>query len=116
MTSMNIGSQESRLKRPDLPPLIQYKDLRDYQPNYGDFIVWTGFVTTWCGVVTNYDKESRDIYVIFNGVPFVLFTLSPEEQANETRSLKLEYIKNAPKGKFAIQQRDQTNSATVWFI
>ena len=113
---MNINSPGSRLREASLPPLIQYKDLQTYIPAYGDFIIWTGIITTWCGIVTNYDKTSNSLSVIYNGVPFVLFTLSPEEQIKETQTVKLEDLKNAPKGKYAIQQRDHTNNTTIWYI
>ena len=113
---MNTGSQGSRLRNAALPPLVQYRDLTEYSPAYGDFIIWTGFITTWCGVVTNYDKEEDKLSVIYNGVPFVLFTLTPEEQIQDTTIVNLGAIRNAPKGKYAIQQRDPATNVTVWYI
>ncbi len=113
---MNTGSPGSRLRNTSLPPLVQYRDLTEYTPAYGDFIVWTGFLTTWCGVVANYDKETESLSVIYNGVPFVLFTLTPEEQMQDMSEVKLGEIRNASKGKYAIQQRDPATNATVWYI
>ena len=117
MTSMNTGSQELKYNsKTALPPLVQYKDIRNYTPAYGDFVIWSGLMTTWCGVVSNYNKESKSLSIIFSGVPFVLFTLMPSEQAKETKEMKLEDICNAPKGKFAIQQIDYTSTAAIWYI
>ena len=93
MTSMNTGSQELKYNnKTSLPPLVQYKDIRNYTPAYGDFVIWSGLMTTWCGVVSNYNKESKSLSIIFSGVPFVLFTLMPSEQAKETKEMKLEDI------------------------
>ena len=116
MTSMAINSQEQRLREAALPPLIQYRDIASYVPAYGDFLIWTGWLTTWCGVITNFNKENNELSVIFNSVPFVLFTLSPSEQEKETKKIPLGEIKNAPKGKYAVQQRDYSTAATIWYI
>jgi hypothetical protein len=113
---MATNSPEPKSREVVLPPLIQYRDLANYVPAYGDFLVWSGWLSTWCGVVTNYNKETKDLSIIFNSVPFVLFTLSPSEQEKETKVIKLEAIKNAPKGKYAVQQRDYSSSAAIWYI
>lgn len=100
----------------DLPPLAHYRGLDEYKPSYGDFVIWTGWFTTWHGVVTNYDEEAREVSIIFSGVPFVLFTLADDEQEKETRKIKLSQIRAAAHGKWAIQQHDYTRNANIWYI
>ncbi len=99
-----------------LPPLAQYRNLADYHPVYGDFIVWSGWFTTWHGVVINYDEETNEIHVIFSGVPYLLFTLTDEEQKKETRKINLSQLKSASHGTYAVQQHDLVRNANVWFI
>jgi len=99
----------------DLPPLALYQPLEQYRPVYGDYIVWSGLITTWHGVVTNYDEDAGELHVVFSGIPFLLFTMLEKQLEKETRKLKLVDIKNAPNGKFAIQQQKQDQKA-IWYI
>ena len=100
----------------DLPPLAQFKSLPDYSPAYSDFVVWSGWLTTWHGIVSYYDQDSDELHVIFSNIPFLLFTMSDTEMKKETRKIKLSTIKNSPKGIWAIQQHDYTKNASIWYI
>jgi hypothetical protein len=100
----------------EMPHLAQYRRLADYVPAYGDYVVWSGWFTTWHGIVSNYDNKSNDLYVIFSGIPLLLFTMSEEEQKVDTKTINLLKIKNAPQGKWAIQQHDRTRNAIIWYI
>jgi hypothetical protein len=99
-----------------LPPLAQYKSLADYSPAYSDFVVWSGWITTWHGIVSYYDQDTDELHVIFSNVPFLLFTMSDDEMKKETRKIKLGTIRNSAKGVWAIQQHDYTKNASVWYI
>lgn len=103
-------------KKQDLPPLAHYQATKDYIPTYGDYIIWTGWLTTWHGVVTEFDGETGELSVIFSGIPYLLFTLTEHEMQKETRKLKLADIQAASHGTFAIQKHDYTRNATIWFI
>ena len=98
----------------DLPPLALYKPLSQYYPSHGDYVVWSGLITTWHGIVTNYNEANDELYVVFSGIPFLLFTMSEEQLEKETKKLKLVKIKNAPNGKFAIQQ--QKDQKAIWYV
>lgn len=100
----------------DLPPLAQYRQRSEYIPQYGDYIVWSKWFSTWHGVVTNFDANTQELHVVFAGVPFLLFTMDEEAQKKETQRIKLSEIKNAGNGKFAIQRHDQTQNAIIWYI
>ncbi len=102
--------------RLDLPPLAQYKPRSEYKPQYGDYIVWSGWFSTWHGLVTNYDIEKEELYIVFAGVPFLLFMMGDTELEKETKKIKTDDIKRASNGKYAIQQHDQTNNAIIWYI
>jgi hypothetical protein len=100
----------------ELPPLAQYRSLDEYNPAYADFVVWSGWITTWHGIVVNYDNEAGELHVIFSNVPFLLFTLNEQEMKNETRMIPLSKIKSAAKGAWAIHQHDYTKNASIWYI
>lgn len=101
----------------DLPPLAHYRPLNSYTPQYGDYFVWSRWFSTWHGVVKFYDKDTGELQVIFAGVPFLLFTMTDEEQEAETYKIKLLEIRSAKQGKYAIQQQDQqAANAGIWYI
>jgi len=64
----------------------------------------------------NYDKRTDELYILFAGVPFLLFTMSESEQEKETRKLRLADVRSAKQGKFAIQQHRPDQNAIVWYI
>lgn len=99
----------------DLPPLAYYRSKDQYVPEYGDIIIWTKLFTTWHGVVSDYDGDDK-LTVIFAGVPYLLFTMQPEDTDNEKRQLSLAEIKKARNGKYAIQQFDKKASQNVWYV
>lgn len=114
MMPTNTNSPGNRRELP--PPLAQYFDLSGYRPSYGDFVVWSGWFTTWHGVVTNYDPETDELYIIFSTVPFILFTMNDDEQTKETQRIKLSQIKSASHGTYAIQQHDYTRNTNIWYL
>lgn len=102
--------------RPDLPPLAQYKPINEYLPKYGDVIVWSGWFTTWFGVVNDFDANTGELSIIFAGMPFLLFTLKETEQTKAIRKIHIDKIQGAAHGTFAAQQHDYTRNAGIWYI
>lgn len=102
--------------RTSLPPLAQYRPRSEYIPQYSDYIVWSGWFTTWHGLIIDYDKETNKIYALMSGVPYLLFTMPPIDFPKETVVLNLDQIKRASNGKFAIQHHDQAQNAVIWYI
>lgn len=100
----------------DSPALAHYRPLSDYTPAYGDYIVWSGWWTTWHGIVSNYDVKTGDLSVIFSGIPFLLLTMSDQQQRVDTRVINIKKITNASQGKWAVQQHDRIRNAVIWYI
>ena len=100
----------------ELPPLAQYKPISSYVPQYSDFIVWTGWLTTWHGIVTNYDKDTNELYVIFSNIPYLLFTMPDSEQVKETLKIKLDKILSSNPGTYAILQHSHNHNVNIWYI
>lgn len=94
------------------PPLAMYKSLHEYQPKYGDYVVWSGWFSTWHGFVIGWSTE--EVRVVFAGVPYLLMTIDPDGYDRETRYLKLAEVRNSLRGKYAIQQHQDQNA--IWFI
>jgi hypothetical protein len=100
----------------EMPPLAVYRNISDYAPAYGDFVVWSGWFVTWHGVVTQYDNNKEEISIIFSTLPFLLFTMGSDQQSKELKTLQLTKIRNSPNGVFAICQHDYKNNVTIWYI
>ncbi len=100
----------------NLPPLAQYMDIGKYSPNYGDFVVWTGWITTWCGVVANYDDETKEVSIIFSCLPYLLFNFTDGEMEKHTKKLPLSQLQASSRGTFAVHQHDYTRNIGLWFI
>lgn len=98
------------------PPLAMYKPISEYSPAYGDFIVWSGWFVTWNGVVSNYDVDTSELDIVFSTLPFLLFTMHPEEQEKHRRKISLVQIRNSANGIFAICQHDYIHNVTIWYI
>lgn len=98
------------------PPLAAYRRISDYVPTYGDFIIWAGWLTSWNGVVSNYEEDSKKLHVVFSTLPFLLFTMSDAEIEKNTRIIDLDKIRTSPNGVFSVCQHDFKNNTTVWYI
>lgn len=99
----------------DLPPLARYRLRDQYTPKIGDYIVWSGWLSTWHGIVTGYAADTDELMCVFAGVPYLLMILDQDEYDKETTKLLLSDIRSAVNGKFAILQQDSSN-APVWYI
>lgn len=115
-TNTTSSSTSSQGRAQELPPLAQYRAIKDYYPAYGDYIVWSGILTTWHGIVTNYDKNTNELYVIFSGLPILLFTMDGVEQIKETKKITLSKLTGSAPGKFSAMQHDFKNNAIIWYI
>lgn len=111
-----MAPPKNQIDKTNLPALAQYRSIADYIPSHGDYIVWSGWFTTWHGLLADYDRDTDTISIIFAGVPFVLLTLNEAEQEKDTKKIKLNNIKLSSHGKWAIMQLDTSRSTNVWFI
>lgn len=104
------------VKHQTSPPLAHYRPIDGYVPSYGDFIIWSGWFTTWHGVVSNFDSDANEVTIIFSNVPYILFTYDPDEQIKESRTIKLNEILSSRHGTFAVMKHDYTQNASIWYI
>jgi hypothetical protein len=98
----------------ETPLLACYKSLVVYTPKFADFVIWSGWIRTWYGVVNNYDAATDIISIIFEGSPKLLFTLTESEMRETTYYIKLSDIRNHKRGAWYIQQT--IGNQSVWYI
>ncbi len=100
--------------RVESPPLAHHRSRLDYVPKYGDYVVWSGWLSTWHGLVVDYNKKTDEVSIIFAGLPFLLVTMDESDQQRETRNIKLSELRQAPNGKYAIQTVEEQTA--IWYI
>jgi len=98
------------------PALAHYRAIDKYKPQYGDFVVWSGWFTTWTGLVSDFDKNTGEVSVVFANVPFILLTLRDPEMPGATRKIPLSQIQGSTHGVFAVLQHNHDQNVNVWFI
>lgn len=98
----------------DSIPLLYFRNLSEYKPQISDFVIWTGWITSWSGVVRGIEND--DIHILFGSMPYMLSTTTEEEYPKHTRKISFSKIKQALKGTWAFQQYDKTANTTIWYI
>ncbi len=104
------------MPKTETPVLAQYLNLDNYIPKYGDYVIWSGWFATWHGLVVDFDAEFQQVSIIFAGLPYLLFTLSDEEQEKETKKIPLTRIQNASRGAWAVMRHEEAKGLNVWYI
>ena len=100
----------------ELPPLAAYKSIKDYMPEYGDYVTWSRWFSTWHGVVSNYDVDANEVHIIFEGTPYLLFTLDHPSFDKYTYKKNLNKIRNSTRSSWAVLRHDAQHNATIWYI
>ena len=100
----------------ELPPLANYMSIIDYVPEYGDYVVWCRWFTSWHGVVVGFDVNKNEVDIIFEGTPFLLLTLDTSKHEKYTRTVKLSKIKSSIRGSWAALKHDTQHNSTIWYV
>jgi len=87
--------------------LAQYKQISNYKPKIGDFVVWHGWFTHYYGIINGIDDNS--VRIIKSGMPVLLFSMDAEEMENNMEIVSTNKIKKS-RGAYAIQQNG------IWYI
>ena len=88
--------------------LAEYKPIATYKPKIGDFIVWHGWFTHYYGIINGIKDEK--LRTVKSGIPFLLFTLKPDEIDTNYKLLSLSRIRQSGSGEYAVQQNG------IWYI
>lgn len=93
-------------------PLAHFRNLTQYSPMVGDFVVRKGWFNTWTGVVTKFDKGI--ISIAFEGTPKLLFTMTPKQIIQNTIEYNFSDIVTGHIKAFYFQQIEK--STTIWYV
>ena len=89
--------------------LVRYRQLTNYTPKMGDFIIYIGWmISRWYGVISAIDKD--EIVVIKDGVPSLLFTMNESNYSKNTIRLELGDIIDSSPGAYSVLQDG------VWYV
>lgn len=96
--------------------LAQYADRGSYQPRIGDFLVWSGWLSTSYGVVDGISSSGDVLHAIFEGLPVLLFTIAPDQRDRHRKDIKVSDIRESRPGSWAILQHDHQHNSQVWYV
>lgn len=106
--------------------LAQYAPLERWVPAYGDFVInvrfrpWgvfmgDGLYNTRYGVIDSIDGLGN-VGVIFDGIPYLLFTMDESMHPANRKQVSIGKIKTSSKGSWAILRHDVKHNTTVWYV
>ncbi len=97
--------------------LASYNSLNNYMPRPGDYIIWSGWWSTWHGIVSRFDPTDEIVSVIFANLPAILFRMGSKEQTKETFHLDLDKIRTPTfLTSFAVHQYDKQRNSSIWYV
>lgn len=94
--------------------LAHYDNIRKWEPQIGDCIIWHGWFQHYFGIVSGILKEDNSIEIIKKGLPLLLFNMVPEEHDNNKIKIDIGEIKGSRGGKYAAFRAYGNN--IIWFI
>ena len=98
----------------EAPPLAIYKSIADYMPNYADFVIWSGWLRTWYGLVTDYDASKGQVAITIEGTPRLLVTMHEDEVRDNIMVFQLSDIRQMKRGRWYIQQKH--GAQYIWYV
>lgn len=81
-----------------------FKDIADYRPQLGDFIIWGGWFSTSYGIVIGADQDK--LTGIFERTPRLLLTSNNDEMKAATKQIPMRVVRGYC---YALQEG-------VWYI
>jgi hypothetical protein len=85
--------------------LARFKDIRNYIPRIGDFIIWHGMLYgRWYGIVNNITED--EIIILKENLPKLLFSLSKSERDNKDNQkiISVNTIRTSRGGEYCVFQ------------
>lgn len=94
--------------------LARYRNLSEYVPDVGDFIIEIGWFKTRFGVVSG--VRTNVISVVFSSLPFTLCTFTEEEQKKHTEDIHIADVVRSKAGQYTISKAKAEDGLVVMYI
>jgi hypothetical protein len=88
--------------------IAKYRNIANYVPKIGDFVIWHGFWKRWYGVII--DINGGTAYILKENLPKLLFTIPDDERVKNTIKISISRIRSSRGGEYHIIQGE------TWFI
>lgn len=97
--------------------LARYRELKQYQPKVGDFLIKHGLVfsTKWFGIINYIDKDGV-LHVVIRGHPKILFLTSQDEIPTNLKRIVPSEITQATSGSYTAMQQEPGTNIPVWYV
>lgn len=94
--------------------LAHYDDIRKWDPQVGDFIVYHGWFQHYFGVVSSVIVDEQSVEIIKKGLPILLFNMIPEEHNKSKTKISIGSIKGSRGGQYAAIRAQGSN--IIWYV
>lgn len=94
--------------------LARFRNLSEYVPDVGDFIIEVGWFKTRFGVVSG--VRTNVISVVFSSLPFTLYTSTEEDQKKNTQDIHISDIVRSKAGHYTISKAKSEDGLVVMYI
>jgi hypothetical protein len=85
--------------------LARFRDIRNYIPKIGDFVIWHGMLYgRWYGIINNITED--EVIILKENLPKLLFSLSKSERDNKDNQkiTSVNVIRTSRGGEYSILQ------------
>lgn len=97
----------------DFKPACHTSSILTYTPIYGDYLIWSGWFSTWHGFLIDFKQPSRCVFMVA-GLP--LFLVNQSGIGKSIKTLDLEQIRNSKAGMFAVIRHSNEHQFPTWFV
>ncbi len=94
--------------------VVAYREIGSYQPRVGDFVIWSGWFTSWHGIVTGVDQKAGTFKAVFATLMSNLANLEQDEICKETREIGLSKVRKSWAGAWSAMTVER--SEQIWYV
>jgi hypothetical protein len=91
-------------------PIVNWDYIANWKPRHGDWIIYNGFFSQWCGVIIGVDAEY--VSVRYDGLMILLVQGTKEK----IRKININSIKYSKGGKYTILRHLSNAAMPLWFL
>jgi hypothetical protein len=96
----------------DYQPACYTQSILQYQPVYGDYLIWSKWFSTWHGFL--YEQKDSTLTFMMAGLP--VFLTNKSGRGQKSIMLDLNKIRNSKGGKFAVIRYERDKGLPIWYV